>query len=77
MGESSNRYWFMETDENGHDTLGMFWRESGKSENIRITDLTDEEEQCLLQILNMHLLFRSTQRRVITDVVRDDGGTRG
>ena len=76
MGESSNIYWFMEEDEHGHDTLGMFWRESGKSENVRITDLTDAEEDALLQILNMHLLFRSTQRRTIDRIVVNDGGTR-
>lgn len=77
MGESSNCYWLLETDENGHDTLGMFWRESGKPENIRITDLTDAEEQALLQVLNMHMLFRSTQRPVITNIVYDNGQTRG
>lgn len=77
MGESSNRYWALETDENGHDRLMMFWRESGKSENIVIPDLTDGEEEALMQMLSMHRMFNTTQRPVITHIVRDDGGTRG
>jgi hypothetical protein len=76
MGESSNIYWALETDEKGHDRLMMFWRESGKPENIVIPDLTDGEEEALMQVLSMHRMFHTAQRRVITHIAMDDGGTR-
>jgi hypothetical protein len=75
-GESSNRYWALETDDNGHDRLMMFWRESGKPENIVIPDLTIEELDALAQVLYFHRMFNATNRQVITHIVRDDGGTR-
>jgi len=75
-GESSNRYWALETDEKGTDRLMMFWRESGKMENIVIPNLTDAEEEALIQILQTHRMFQSGQRTTISHVTMSDGGTR-